>query len=177
MMRRAAAADAHTKDGEVVKQGNFYVVKLRENNDVHIYNESIQEERRTKTLHMPTGNFRSATTRSSSGSARSTGLSESSNRRTDCGGSADSRKKISFGQTKKKFEEKLNESIDQGIEPGMALSGWNKEVIAKDGKAKPKLKVNELTGDETTASIGDQKEDELAKQGISLKSFKKRNYV
>ena len=61
----------------------------------------------------------------------------------------------------------------------MALSGWNKEVIAKDGKAKPKLKVNvnELTGDETTASIGDQKEDELAKQGISLKSFKKRNYV
>jgi predicted ABC-type ATPase len=177
MMRRAAAADAHTKDGEVVKQGNFYVVKLRENNDVHIYNESIQEERRTKTLHMPTENFRSATTRSSSGSARSTGLSESSNRRTDCGGSADSRKKISFGQTKKKFEEKLNESIDQGIEPGMALSGWNKEVIAKDGKAKPKLKVNELTGDETTASIGDQKEDELAKQGISLKSFKKRNYV
>jgi hypothetical protein len=179
MMRRAAAADAHTKDGEVVKQGNFYVVKLRENNDVHIYNESIQEERRTETLHLPTGNFRSATTRSSSGSARSAGLSESGNRGTDCGGSTDSRKKISFGQTKKKFEEKLNESIDQGIEPGMALSGWNKEVIAKDGKAKPKLKVNvnELTGDETTASIGDQKEDELAKQGISLKSFKKRNYV
>lgn len=180
MMRRAAASDAHTKNGEVVKQGNFYVVKLRENNDVHIHNKSIQEERRTETLHMPTrGNSRSPTDYSSSGSARSTGLSESSNRGTDCGSSTDSRKKISFGQTKKKFEEKLKESIDQGIEPGMALSGWNKEVIAKDGKAKPKLKVNvnELTGDETTASIGDQKEDELAKQGISLKSFKKRNYV
>ena len=180
MMRRAAASDAHTKNGEVVKQGNFYVVKLRENNDVHIHNKSIQEERRTETLHMPTrGNSRSPTDYSSSGSARSTGLSESSNRGTDCGSSTDSRKKISFGQTKKKFEEKLKESIDQGIEPGMALSGWNKEVIAKDGKAKPKLKVNvnELTGDETTASIGDQKEDELAKQGISLKSFKKKNYV
>ena len=179
MMRRAAASDAHTKNGEVVKQGNFYVVKLRENNDVHIHNKSIQEERRTETLYLPRGNSRSPTDYSSSGSARSTGLSESSNRGTDCGSSTDSRKKISFGQTKKKFEEKLKESIDQGIEPGMALSGWNKEVIAKDGKAKPKLKVNlnELTGDETTASIGDQKEDELAKQGISLKSFKKRNYV
>ena len=179
MMRRAAASDAHTKNGEVVKQGNFYVVKLRENNDVHIHNKSIQEERRTETLYLPRGNSRSPTDYSSSGSARSTGLSESSNRGTDCGSSTDSRKKISFGQTKKKFEEKLKESIDQGIEPGMALSGWNKEVIAKDGKAKPKLKVNvnEWTGDETTASIGDQKEDELAKQGISLKSFKKRNYV
>jgi hypothetical protein len=180
MMRRSAAADAHTKNGEVVKQGNFYVVKLRENNDVHIHNKSIQEERRTETLHMPTrGNSRSPTDYSSSGSARSTSLSESCSGGTDCGGSTDPRKKISFGQTKKKFEEKLNESIDQGIEPGMALSGWNKEVIAKDGKAKPKLKVNvnELTGDETTASIGDQKEDELAKQGISLKSFKKRNYI
>lgn len=181
MMRRAAANDAHTKNGEVVKQGNFYVVKLRENNDVHIHNKSIQEERRTETLHMPTrGNSRSPTDYSSSGSARSTSLSESCSGGTDCGcGCSSPRKKISFGQTKKKFKEKVKESIDQGIEPGMALSGWNKEVIAKDGKAKPKLKVNvnELTGDETTASIGDQKEDELAKQGISLKSFKKRNYV
>jgi hypothetical protein len=37
--------------------------------------------------------------------------------------------------------------------------------------------VKELTGDETTASIGDQKEDELEKQGISLSSFKKKNYL
>jgi hypothetical protein len=34
-----------------------------------------------------------------------------------------------------------------------------------------------LTGDETSASIGDQKEDELKKKGISLTSFKKRNYI
>jgi hypothetical protein len=66
-----------------------------------------------------------------------------------------------------------------GIEPGMAMSGWNQEIIGKDGKAKPKMKdkLSELTGDETTASIGDQKEDELKKQGISLASFKKKNYL
>ena len=38
-------------------------------------------------------------------------------------------------------------------------------------------KLQELTGDETTASIGDQKEDELKKKGISLITFKKRNFV
>jgi hypothetical protein len=34
-----------------------------------------------------------------------------------------------------------------------------------------------MGGDETTASIGDQKEDELKKQGISLSTFKKKNYL
>jgi predicted RNA binding protein YcfA (HicA-like mRNA interferase family) len=45
------------------------------------------------------------------------------------------------------------------------------------GILKASKQLNELTGDETTASIGDQKEDELKKKGISLTSFKKRNYV
>jgi hypothetical protein len=48
------------------------------------------------------------------------------------------------------------------------MSGYNKERIDRNtGKA-----VSELTGDETGASIGDQKEDELKKQGISLSSFR-----
>ena len=38
-------------------------------------------------------------------------------------------------------------------------------------------RIKELTGDETGASIGDQKEDELKKKGISLTTFKKRNFV
>jgi hypothetical protein len=53
------------------------------------------------------------------------------------------------------------------------------EKLSKKGKATqvvPK-NINELTGDETTASIGDQKEDELKKKGISLTTFKKRNYI
>ncbi|MCK9369305.1 zeta toxin family protein [Candidatus Dojkabacteria bacterium] len=80
---------------------------------------------------------------------------------------------------------KLRESIDQGIESGlsMATSGENLcrdsgEQIHKDGKVgKAKKKIQELTGDETTASIGTQKEDELKKKGISLSSFRPKRVI
>jgi hypothetical protein len=49
--------------------------------------------------------------------------------------------------------------------------------LSKRGKATQVVPIKELTGDETGASIGDQKEDELKKRGISLLSFKKKNYV
>ena len=49
---------------------------------------------------------------------------------------------------------------------------------AVDSKNKPKVKpLEELTGDETTMSIGDQKEDELKKVGINLKSFKSKKVI
>jgi len=164
MMRRAAAKDAHIKNGEVEKQGNFYVVKLKESSDVEFHKEHIQEEGRSQSRSI---------SRVTEGSSCGGGAS------CDCGcGNTSSRTKISFTQAKKKLKEKINE-IDMGIEPGMAMSGWNQEIIGKDGKAKPKMKdkLSELTGDETTASIGDQKEDELKKQGISLSTFKKKNYL
>ena len=75
------------------------------------------------------------------------------------------------------------EAIDFGIEPGlsMAQSGESPardtgEKISKKrfGKA---TQVYELTGDSTTMSIGDQKEDELKKVGISLQSFKAKKFV
>ena len=164
MMRRAAAKDAHIKNGEVEKQGNFYVVKLKESSDVEFHKEHIQEEGRSQSRSI---------SRVTEGSSCGGGAS------CDCGcRSTSSRTKVSFSQAKKKLKEKINE-IDMGIEPGMAMSGWNQEIIGKDGKAKPKMKdkLSELTGDETTASIGDQKEDELKKQGISLSTFKKKNYL
>jgi len=37
--------------------------------------------------------------------------------------------------------------------------------------------IKELTGDETTMSIGDKKEDELKKVGINLQSFKAKKFV
>ena len=51
------------------------------------------------------------------------------------------------------------------------------ERLSKKGKATQVMPIKELTGDETGASIGDQKEDELKKKGVSLTSFKKRNFV
>jgi hypothetical protein len=40
-----------------------------------------------------------------------------------------------------------------------------------------KKPLEEMQGDETTLSIGDQKEDELKKKGINLLSFKSKKVV
>ena len=68
------------------------------------------------------------------------------------------------------------ESIDRGIEPGMALNSYSKEYNnrRKGGKVVP---FKELTGDTTTASIGAQKEDELKKKGINLKTFRAKRPI
>ncbi len=72
----------------------------------------------------------------------------------------------------------LNESIDKGIEPGLSMATSGENMLRGSIKNKPlKKPFEEMTGDETGASIGDQKEDELKKKGISLMSFKKRNYI
>lgn len=92
-------------------------------------------------------------------------------------------KKIKQGYVVELKEEtqSLNESfiteIDAGTESGMSLSGHNKEFLGKDGKVTSVRKggLKELTGDTTTLSIGDQKEDELKKQGISLSTFRSKN--
>ena len=99
---------------------------------------------------------------------------------------AEARRTISLATIKENFQKKIEESIDKGIEPGISMAGAGEspardmgEKLSKKGKATqvvPK-NINELTGDTTTASIGDQKEDELKKKGISLTTFKKRNYV
>ena len=52
-----------------------------------------------------------------------------------------------------------------------------RDMGEKNNKKGKVTVVKEMGGDETTASIGDQKEDELKKQGISLSTFKKKNYL
>ena len=73
-------------------------------------------------------------------------------------------------------EETQKESIDRGIEPGMALNSYSKEFNnrRKGGKVVP---FKELTGDTTTASIGAQREDELKKKGISLRTFRAKRPI
>lgn len=77
------------------------------------------------------------------------------------------------------------ESIDRGIEVGAALNSYSNEYNTRSGKVTPlkdvplksKKKLDELTGDETTASISSQKEDELKKAGITLSTFKSKRVV
>ena len=176
-LRRSAAKEAHTHDGIVYPMGNVYVIKIKGNPNAKEANESIQEERGSIT-----DRFRSVGASIRGASGRSTGStgSSSSGSETIAEEVTESKTKITLTQIRSKKEKTISEAIDMGIEPGlsMAQSGENagrgSDKINKKGKVSP---IEEMQGDETTASIGDQKEDELKKVGINLSSFRKRNYA
>ena len=160
MLRRAAAKEAHQNGGVVHKQGAGYVIKLKESENVTIINQFVQEE-----------------TGSSTGVSSSRGITERS-----CGeeetSSNQGRQKITISQAKKKLQEKVKESIDRGTEVGISMSGGGENATRGGLSNSPKKKpLGELTGDETGASIGAQKEDELKKQGINLSTFKAKKTV
>lgn len=177
MVRRSAAAEAHTKGGEVVKSEKGYVIKLKENVNVQSNFKPIQETRTSP------GTSRSLITESRD--CECTTSSESSTRTEEtCGCDYGTEKttskaksktigeaKANWNKTKSTSKEKVSEAL--GDEPGMSLSGASKEKLDKSGK----VTMTELTGDETTLSIGDQKEDELKKVGISLSTFKSKKVV
>jgi hypothetical protein len=174
MLRRGAAKEAHIKGGVVHKQGAGYVIKLKESEDVESINKSIQETR------SQTGSFSGSSTgtRGRIEERRSCGTTQEQS--CDCSGcqaSGETKSKISITQAKKAFKQKIQE-IDCGTEVGMSMSGGGENATRGSLSNSPKKKpLEELTGDETTMSIGDQKEDELKKQGISLSSFKAKKTV
>ena len=159
MLRRSAAKEAHINGGVVHKMGNGYVIKIKENEDAKSTNQLFENQ----------------TERSRNTSGNSEGGRASEERNYQEGYNTG---KITLSQIRSK-KEKVSESIDRGIEPGlsMAQSGENFSRPAGEKLNKKGRVVTELTGDETTASIGDQKEDELKKKGIDLLSFRKRNYA
>lgn len=171
MLRRAAAKEAHINGGVVHKQGAGYVIKLKESEDVTSINQPIQEETsgRSTTTSISTGLLTEG--------AGCGGVS------CDCGcesGKKESttRKTISVQEAKKKYKEKINE-IDMGTELGVSMSGSG-ENPSRGATASTRFKkrpFDEMTGDETGASIGAQKEDELTKQSIHLSTFKAKKTV
>jgi predicted kinase len=181
--RMSAAKEAHRNNGTVHKIGKSYVVKIREdlneissptNNAIEaIYGQNISTPD-AKQLGKVGTNFRPK-----GKPALDKPVSESYN-----GSGSQTRTKITLSKIKENWDKKVQESIDKGIEPGISMAGAGEspardmgERLSKKGKATQVMPIKELTGDETGASIGDQKEDELKKKGISLLSFKKRNYV
>ena len=179
MLRRSAAKEAHTHDGVVHQMGKGYVIKIKENEDVAEIIKPIQEERRTSSSSI-TDRFRSVGASIRGTSGRSTG-SSSSGSETITEEITESKTKITLAQIRSKKEKTISEAIDMGIEPGLSMAQSGESLgrgggdnYDKKGKLKP---FKEMQGDETTASIGDQKEDELKKVGINLSSFRKRNYA
>jgi predicted ABC-type ATPase len=177
LLRASAAKEAHVKGGTVHKAGSKYVIKIKEDKDE---------------VYSPTNNAIEAIygQNSSTPSAKQLGKVGISSREKDKPRLdkpvAEERRTISLSTIKENFQKKIEESIDKGIEPGISMAAAGEspardmgEKLSKRGKATqvvPK-NISELTGDETTASIGDQKEDELKKKGISLLTFKKRNFI
>lgn len=208
IIRNNAAKDAHRNNGEIVKVDRGYMVKLKENNNATIFQGPIVEKaERTYsitssgwsdtqgTITVPAGSgtviiSETRTTRTDSGAGTSAINEHCGSPEAHIGdGSAfdpteeksRTKGKITLNKIKENFKQKVSESIDKGIEPGISMAGAG-ESIGRDMGEKNNKKgkvtvVKEMGGDETTASIGDQKEDELKKQGISLSTFKKKNYL
>jgi len=199
LLRRSAAKHAHTHDGEVIKYKNGYAIKIKEENEnVEISKEPIHEETGARASYgSQTGSSsrstgasyfaESGSTRTSVGSADTSG-SKDSGYYTETTNTLASKKTISLSEIRAKQKEKVIESIDMGIEPGLSMSssgenfsrGVSNTVATTGGKYNrdPKKKtIKELTGDETGASIGDQKEGELKRVGINLKTFKAKKFI
>lgn len=181
--RMSAAKEAHRNNGTVHKVGKNYVVKIREdlneissptNNAIEaVYGQNFSTPD-AKQLGKVGTNFRPK-----GKPALDKPVSESYN-----GSGNQTRTKITLNQIKENWNKKVQESIDKGIEPGLSMAGAGEspardmgEKLSKKGKATQVIPIKELTGDETGASIGDQKEDELKKKGVTLTSFRKKNYV
>jgi hypothetical protein len=180
MLRRAAAKEAHTSNGTVLKYKNGYVVKIHEENeDVQTINKPIQEQ--------TISGFRTRNTRTTSGLITEATGSCGESGDFGCTGSGEetsSKSKITLEQIRSKQKEKVTESIDKGIEPGLSMAGAG-ESPARDMGEKWKKKtgkasqVAETIGDggEVINSMSAEKEDSLKKKGINLASFKSNKAI
>ena len=192
MLRRAAAKEAHIMNGTVIPYKNGYVIKLNEENqNVQSTNQLSENQTKTGISVSSFRRFNQSGTRESgklvsegvteltTGSEYAKGGIEATPTTTQETGSSNQGNKITLAKIRSKQKEVRKESIDKGIEPGLSMASSG-ENSTRGGitRIKPiKKPLEELTGDETTMSIGDKKEDELKKVGINLQSFKAKKFV
>jgi hypothetical protein len=192
MLRTSAAKEAHQKNGTILKYKNGYIVKLNEETEnVNISKKSIYNEDTSAIDTAFTEAIGSGTTSSTGTSSTGRTIAEhrasgsftrtsaDTSTETDTRTEETTRSKLTLTEIRTRQKEKVIESIDKGIEPGlsMAASGEN---LGRGGLTRTKLlkkPLEELTGDETGASIGDQKEGELKRVGINLNTFKSKKFV
>jgi hypothetical protein len=192
MLRTSAAKEAHQKNGTILKYKNGYIVKLNEETEnVNISKKSIYNEDTSAIDTAFTEAIGSGTTSSTGTSSTGRTIAEhrasgsftrtsaDTSTETDTRTEETTRSKLTLAEIRTRQKEKVIESIDKGIEPGlsMAASGEN---LGRSGLTRTKLlkkPLEELTGDETGASIGDQKEGELKRVGINLNTFKSKKFV
>lgn len=200
MLRRAAAKEAHTKNGTVIPYKNGYVVQLNEENenDITTISEGFVFSKETRTeqsasvgrsyqTQRDTSAYTGTSTRTSARSLREYAELTSGQEYargegiTGSGTEAPAAKKITISQirTRQKKAE-VKESIDKGIEPGLSMSASGENSGRPTLKTKQNKKPFEEAigaGGEDANSIGAKKEDELKKVGISLTTFKAKRPI
>jgi len=166
-IRRVAAKQAHTINGTVMPSKNGYVIKLNEEN-TNVQSTNQLSENQTK------AGFLCESSRNESGRNSSFG-EETTTKET---------RKITLTEIRAKQKEKIVESIDMGIEPGLSMAGAG-ESIARDMGEKIKKKTGKASqvtetigaGGEDATSVSDTNELKLKRKGINLQSFKTKNYL
>ena len=163
LLRRSAAKEAHLNNGMVMKHPKGYVIKIKEDNDVEISQRPIFSE--TSGQNGRTESRTSATT-----SGRTQAITESQT----------TSKKITLTEIRERQKNKIQESIDKGIEPGMSMSASGENLSRGSLKTKQNKKPFEEAigaGGEDANSIGAKKEDDLKKVGITLSTFKAKRPI
>jgi nicotinamide mononucleotide adenylyltransferase len=177
MLRRAAAKQAHTINGTVIPFKNGYVIKLNEEN-TNVKSTSQLSENQTNTSNIT---MRGQTGRNESGRTKSSFEGNSClNEET----TTKQIRKLTLTEIRAKQKEKIVESIDKGIEPGLSMAGAG-ESIARDMGEKIKKKTGKASqvtetigaGGEDATSVSDNNELKLKRKGINLQSFKTKNYL
>jgi hypothetical protein len=203
MLRRAAAKEAHIKNGVVMKYKNGYVIKINEeNDDVRISEESIQTKTTSQWRETSVGRLIESTPREVRG-LLSEGVTELTSGQEYAKGTgiettptqASGQGKITLQQIRQrktvlqKERERSGSSItestqineiDKGIEPGlsMATGGENATRPAPKNKAVKKPFEEAIgAGGEMATSMSDYNENDLKRKGIDLKTFKAKRPI
>jgi hypothetical protein len=175
MLRRAAAKEAHTTNGTVMPYKNGYVIKLKEENN-HVQSTNQLSEIKTKKYRINEGVAELTTGQEY---ARGEGITGPSNISTQETGS--SRQKITLGQIRTKQKEKVKESIDKGIEPGLSMATGGENLTrgstVKNKQIKKPFEEAIGAGGEDATSMSDFNDNVLKQKGINIKTFKAKRPI
>ena len=175
MLRRAAAKEAHTTNGTVMPYKNGYAIKLKEENN-HVQSTNQLSEIKTKNHRINEGVAELTTGQEY---ARGEGITGPSNTTTQETGS--SRQKITLGQIRTKQKEKIKESIDKGIEPGLSMATGGENLTrgstVKNKQIKKPFEEMIGAGGEDATSMSDFNDNVLKQKGINIKTFKAKRPI
>ena len=186
MLRAAAAREAHTSNGTVMPYKNGYVIKLNEEN------EDVETNQRPFWQIRESNSSARRVNQSSTGESRqliSEGYTELTSANEYAKGTGTEIQgtnketpttKITLGQIRSRQKEKVKESIDKGIEPGLSMSAGGENAQRPSLKTKQNKKPFEEAigaGGEDATSMSDFNDNVLKQKGINIKTFKAKRPI